>query len=86
MQTAFSTSYRRDLGDGLVLRWSTAEDTERIATLHSIVFRDKAEEPPNTNAISLMHRLMNGDHPFMGPNDFGVIEDTSVLLSAYSLM
>jgi GNAT superfamily N-acetyltransferase len=77
MQTAFSTSYRRDLGDGLVLRWSTAEDTERIATLHSIVFRDKAEEPPNTNAIRIMHRLMNGDYPLMGPNDFGVIEDTS---------
>ena len=43
MQTAISTSYRRDLGDGLVLRWSTAEDTERIATLHSMVHRDKAE-------------------------------------------
>src|SRR3989440_294843 len=76
MQTAISTSYRRDLGDGLVLRWSTAEDAERIATLHSMVHRDKAEEPPNTNVKKVIHRLMNSDHPFMGPNDFGVIEDT----------
>src|SRR5437868_6179116 len=76
MQMAISTSYRRDLGDGLVLRWSTAEDTERIATLHSMVHRDKAEEPPNTNVKRVIHRLMNGDHPLMGPNDFGVIEDT----------
>ncbi|MFL5587901.1 MAG: GNAT family N-acetyltransferase [Ktedonobacteraceae bacterium] len=76
MQTAISTSYRRDLGDGLVLRWSTAEDTERIATLHSMVHRDKVEEPPNTNVKRVIHRLMNGDHPLMGPNDFGVIEDT----------
>ena len=76
MQTAISTSYRRDLGDGLVLRWSTAEDAERIATLHSMVHRDKAEEPPNSNAKRVIHRLMKGDHPFMGPNDFGVIEDT----------
>src|SRR5947209_4531456 len=76
MQTAISTSYRRNLGDELVLRWSTAEDTERIATLHSMVHRDKAEDPPNTNVKRVIHRLMNGDHPFMGPNDFGVIEDT----------
>src|SRR2546421_7284746 len=76
MQTAIGTSYRRDLGDGLVLRWSTAEDTERIATLHSMVHRDKAEEPPNTNVKRAIQRMMNGDHPLMGPNDFGVIEDT----------
>ena len=77
MQTTISTSSRRDLGDGLVLRWSTAADTERIATLLSMVYRDKAEEPPNTNAIKSVRAMMNGDHPLMGPNDFGVIEDTS---------
>ena len=76
MLTAISTSYRRDLGDGLVLRWSTDEDTERIAALHSMVHRDKAEDPSNTNVKRVIHRLMNGDHPLMGPNDFGVIEDT----------
>src|ERR1051326_1204550 len=77
MQTDVSTSYRRDLGDGLVLRWSTAGDTERIATLHSIVHRDKAEEPPNIHVMRVIRRLMNGDFPLMGPNDYGLIEDTS---------
>ncbi|MFL5665052.1 MAG: GNAT family N-acetyltransferase, partial [Ktedonobacteraceae bacterium] len=61
MQRTLGTSYRRDLGDGLVLRWSTAEDTERLATLFSMVHRDKAEDPPNSNAISVIRRLMNGD-------------------------
>jgi len=77
MQTTFSTSSRRDLGEGLVLRWSTAEDAERIATLLSMAFREKAEEPPNTNVMRVIRGLMNGDHPLMGPHDFGLIEDTS---------
>jgi len=77
MHTATSTSYRRDVGDGLVLRWSTAEDTERIATLHGMVHRDTAEEPPNSGVMRTIRRLMNGDHPFMGLHDFGIIEDTS---------
>ncbi|HEY0752794.1 MAG TPA: GNAT family N-acetyltransferase [Ktedonobacteraceae bacterium] len=77
MQKTISTSYRRDLGEGLVLRWSTAADTERIGTLLSIVHRNKADEQPNTNSVHLTRRLMNGDHPLMGPNDFGLIEDTS---------
>ncbi len=77
MQTTFSTSSRRDLGEGLVLRWSTVEDAERIATLLSMAFREKAEEPPNTNVMRVIRGLMNGDHPLMGPQDFGLIEDTS---------
>ncbi|MGH2506252.1 MAG: GNAT family N-acetyltransferase [Ktedonobacteraceae bacterium] len=77
MQPTPNTSYRRNLGDGLVLRWSTADDTERIATLHGMVHRDNAEGPPNLNIMKVVRRLMNGDHPFMGPHDFGVIEDTS---------
>ncbi len=67
----------RDIGNGLVMRWSTAEDTERIANLHGMVHRDAAEEPPNLTAMRVIRRLMNGDHPFMGSHDFAVIEDTS---------
>src|SRR5579859_5015873 len=74
---AATASYRRDLGDGLILRWSTAEDTARIAHLTSLVFRDKADEPPNEFMIAWIHRLMRGNHPNMGPGDYGVIEDTS---------
>ncbi len=66
----------RDLGNGLVMRWSTDEDTERIANLHGMVHRNAAEDPPNITAMRVIRRLMHGDHPFMGSHDFAVIEDT----------
>lgn len=69
-------TYRHDLGDGLILRWSTTEDTEKIAQLCSIVFRDKADEPANEFMLHWIYRLMRGDHPLMGPGDYGVVEDT----------
>jgi len=73
---AASGTYRRDLGNGLILRWSTAEDTEKIAQLCSMVFRNKADEPTNEFMLYWIWRLMRGDHPVMGPGDFGVVEDT----------
>jgi RimJ/RimL family protein N-acetyltransferase len=76
MHTTMNTP-RRDVGNGLVLRWSTAEDTERIANLHGLVHRNAAEDPPNIIAMRVIRRLMHGDHPFMGSHDFAVIEDTS---------
>jgi hypothetical protein len=77
MLTAASPQYRRDLGDGLVLRWSTAEDTEKIAQLTGHVFRSNADEPPNNSLADMVRRLMSGHHPLMEPGDFGVVEDTS---------
>ncbi|HEX6483754.1 MAG TPA: GNAT family N-acetyltransferase [Ktedonobacteraceae bacterium] len=76
MHTPMNTSHR-DFGNGLLMRWSTAEDTERIANLHGLVHRDAAADPPNNTAMRVIHRLMHGDHPFMGSHDFAVIEDTS---------
>lgn len=76
MHTPMNTPHR-DVGNGLVMRWSTAEDTERIANLHGLVHRDAAKDPPNNTAMRVIRRLMHGDHPFMGSHDFAVIEDTS---------
>ncbi len=78
MSTAhpIAPDYRRDLGDGLVLRWSTAADTENIAQLCSMVFRDKEDDPPNDWMHGFVHSLMSGENPHMGQNDFGVVEDT----------
>jgi hypothetical protein len=72
---AADKSYRRDLGDGLLLRWSTASDTENIAQLVSFVFRDRADEPLNKPLGHLMRELMSGTHPLMGPGDFALVED-----------
>ena len=74
---AAQANYRRDLGNGLILRWSTVEDTEKIAQLASIVFRDKADDPPNARLMREIRDLMRGDHPLMGSGDYGLIEDTS---------
>jgi len=68
--------YRRDLGTGLVLRWSTAEDTEHIAQRVGLVFREKADEPPNGYLQTLVRRMMRGDFPLMGTGDYAIVEDT----------
>src|SRR6478752_6597219 len=69
-------AYRRDLGGGLVLRWSTAADVERIGQLYSFVFRNKPEDPPNVPMNIWTHDLMSGQHPLIGAGDFAVAENT----------
>ncbi|GAA5034104.1 GNAT family N-acetyltransferase [Actinopolymorpha pittospori] len=65
---------RRDLTDGLVLRWSTAKDVEDLAKLNSLVFRWDQNEP-NLGLANVVRRCMRGDHPSMGPEDVMVVED-----------
>src|SRR5260370_7678811 len=67
---------KRALGNGLLLHWSEANDTEEIVYLTSMVFRDDTDEPPNTHLGNLVRELMSGRHPLMGPRDFVVVEDT----------
>ncbi len=74
--TAASPNYRRELGEGLIQRWSTPEDTENIAQLCGIVFRDKDDEPLNLRMMDNVRQHMSGDFPLMGPGDYAVIEDT----------
>ena len=73
--TAASPDYRRALGDGLIQRWSTAEDTGNIAQLCGLVFRDREDEPFNPRAMESVRRHMSGDFPLMGPGDYAVVED-----------
>ena len=77
MTEAASADYRRDLGDGLILRWSTGDDTEKIAHLVAHVFRVRENDPPNENLQNAVRRLMSGKTTVMGPGDYGLIEDTS---------
>jgi hypothetical protein len=74
---AAAADYRRELGGGLIQRWSTAEDTEHIAQLVSFVFRDREDEPFNIHAIEAVRNHMSGNFPLMGPGDYAVIEDTT---------
>lgn len=81
-------AYHRDLGGGLVLRWSTPDDTEGLAQLYSAVFRDGPEHPPNRFVASWTHDLMSGRHPLIGPGDFALVEDTDrdAIVTATCLM
>ncbi len=69
-------AYRRELGGGLVLRWSAPEDVERVAALYAQVFRRSPDAPPGW-AVPLWTRdMFSGRHPHIGPRDFAIVEDT----------
>ena len=68
--------YRRDLGDGLVLRWSAPEDVERVATLYAQVFRRSPEAAPSQSTPIWTRDMFSGRHPHIGPRDFALVEDT----------
>jgi GNAT superfamily N-acetyltransferase len=73
-----AADYRRDLGDGLLLRWSTAEDTEKIAQIVGLVFRDKEDEPHNDFLANVVRIMLAGQiSSVMGKNDYAIVEDTS---------
>lgn len=67
----------RELGNGLRLRWSRAQDTEGIAQLVGHVFRDHEGAAFNEYTAYLAYELMSGRHPLMGPGDFLLVEDSS---------
>lgn len=81
-------AYRRDLGDGLLLRWSTTADRERIIELYRYVFRDAADEPPNTYIATWAGDLLSGRHPLITPGDFALVEETATgrVVAATGLM
>ena len=69
-------NYRCDLGDGLVLRWASTDDAERLAQLVGTVFRDSADAPLNPRMMEFMRRHMRGGFPLVGPGDCALVEDT----------
>ncbi|GAC1392701.1 MAG: hypothetical protein NVSMB38_17110 [Ktedonobacteraceae bacterium] len=73
---AAAATYRRDLGNGLVLRWSTAADTANIAQFVGLIFRNKESDPSNEYMSNEIHELMSDKHPLMSSGDYGVVEDT----------
>lgn len=68
--------YRRDLGDGLVVRWSTRADQEALCELYGFVYRGKPEDPPNLRVGHYVRDTLNSKSPIIGANDYAVVEDT----------
>jgi hypothetical protein len=81
-------NYRRDLGDRLVLRWSTSADGDELARLYSNVFRNKVSEPPNQRIAEWTRTLISGAHPLVAPTDFALVEDSGQrkIVAASNLM
>ena len=69
-------SYREDLGNGLVARWSTQADIEKIAMLYGHVFRGKKDQPLNERMGNWARDLGSGRHPSANAEAFPIIEDT----------
>jgi hypothetical protein len=84
----FDAAYRRDLGDGLVLRWSTANDIDRLIELYSTVFRHKADSPASQPMAHWIRDKASGRNPQAGPTGHALVEDTrrQAIVAAADLM
>jgi hypothetical protein len=67
----------RDLGDGLVLRRSTAADRETVAEFHANTLLDVGETPPLESLYCWILDLMSGEHPTFDPRDFTIVEEAA---------
>jgi hypothetical protein len=81
-------AYRRDLGDGLHLRWSTAAAAERLLDLYAFVFRDRADDPVDPLLTAWARDMLAGRHPLIAPDDFALVEeaDGGRIVAATGLM
>jgi hypothetical protein len=66
----------RDLGDSLILRRATSEDTEALVACHADLHRDPGMEEPDEYVGAWVRDLMTRPHPTFKPGDFTVVEDT----------
>jgi hypothetical protein len=71
-----ANTYRRDLGNGLVARWSTQADREQISDLYGLVFRENAEQELSPRMGWWAADILSGKHPSSGEHDIAVVEDT----------
>src|SRR5262245_5611794 len=76
IETLSAPSYRCDLGGGLVLRWSTAADAERLSEMYVEAFRHEKNTPPSPNLPTWVRDMLGGHHPLIAPGDFALVEDT----------
>jgi hypothetical protein len=68
-----------DLDHGLIRRWSTAADQEKIGQLIGSVFTNGPDGPFNQRAADVVRIVLSETlpFPFMTPGDFALVEDTS---------
>ncbi|KAF9113925.1 hypothetical protein BGX27_000524 [Mortierella sp. AM989] len=88
--TEISASNKRpdtiDIGDGLIMRWSTRKDAENVARLLALAFRwitysgpelKEGEGPePSESAHAVGKRLLRGNSGVMSEFDYALVENT----------
>ncbi|KAF9952873.1 hypothetical protein BGZ72_005857 [Mortierella alpina] len=74
---------RIDIGDGLVMRWSTQADAENVAGCLAEAYKwigDRSKEgevpPPNEMVRAAVRRLLRGNSAVMTVYDYAVVENT----------
>lgn len=67
-------NYTRQLADGYVLRWSTANDRDNIMQLYGTVFREEQNEDFNQHVADYAGNMLNDLHPLAGSRDFAVVQ------------
>ena len=78
----------RELGDGLILRRSTPDDTEKLAVFNARIHSNAGPEHPNVGIAAWTQDLLTGGHPSFGVDDFTIVEDahTGAIVSSLNLI
>ncbi len=66
----------RDLGSGLVLRRATAADADALSDFDAHIFADRETGEPAEWARLWTRDMIGGAHPYIGPDDLLLVEDT----------
>ncbi len=66
----------RNLGDGLILRQATVEDTTALAEFNAHIHSESKIGQPDLRIAAWTRDLMSGTHPTFQVGDFTVVEDT----------
>ncbi len=70
-----SSEILADLGDGLVMRRSTAADADALAEFNKMIHRDQDAIEPDEPVAVWTRDLLRGDHPTFGVADFTIVEE-----------
>jgi hypothetical protein len=77
-----------DLGNGLVLRRSTAQDAQALVEFNSKVHSDEGPDKPDERVGAWTNDLLTIPHPTFTPSDFTIVEEpaTGKIVSSLNLI
>ena len=72
-----SQNFIKELGDGLILRRATIEDSEALAAFNGIIHAEPESEDPQEGVAAWVRDLASKPHPTFDVGDFTIVEDIS---------